>query len=65
MLSAAQRDAYERDIDRTSFSPQLSRLKADGLVKPKGGDDNWRLTLPGMIHCQKAWGAAENESAGP
>jgi hypothetical protein len=57
-------EVWERDIDRTSFSPQLSRLRADGLVKQKGGDDVWRLTLPGMIQCRKAWGAAENESAG-
>jgi hypothetical protein len=39
------RDAYGRDIDRTSMSPQISRLRTEGLLKQKGGEDNWRLTV--------------------
>lgn len=44
------RDAYKRDdIARPSFSPQLSRLKADGV-----------LTLKGKI-----WNLAERDEEGP
>jgi hypothetical protein len=52
---------YGRDIERTSFSPQLSRLKDEGLLKRKGGDDVWRLTLRGLDHCQNAWGVPITE----
>jgi hypothetical protein len=38
------KDAYGRDIDRTSLSPQIARLRDEGLLKQKGGEDNWRLT---------------------
>jgi len=40
-------DAYGRDIDRTSISPQLSRLKADGQLKQKldeNKEEKWFLT---------------------
>lgn len=37
-------DAYERDIDRTSLSPQLSRLKADGIVD-QDSEGRWMLLL--------------------
>jgi hypothetical protein len=42
------RDAYGRDIDRTSLNPQIARLRAEGLLKQKGGEDNWRLTNEGL-----------------
>ncbi len=37
------RDAYGREIERTSLSPQLSRLKDDGLLALTT-DGVWRLT---------------------
>jgi hypothetical protein len=39
------RDAYGREVDRTSMSPQIARLRDEKLLKQKGGEDNWRLTL--------------------
>src|SRR5262249_46839179 len=36
-------DAYGRELDRTSLSPQISRLNALELIKQKGGEDNWHL----------------------
>jgi hypothetical protein len=33
------RDAYGRDIERTSFSPQLSRLRDEGFIDSRDG--NW------------------------
>lgn len=40
------RDVYGRDISPTSLSPQLSRLRTDGLLKQKG-EDRWFLTNQG------------------
>jgi hypothetical protein len=38
------RDAYGRDIERSSLSPQLSRLKAGGIVEqPNLLNDVWKL----------------------
>ena len=36
-------DAYSRDIDRASFSPQLSRLKQDGRVTLNEQSGKWKL----------------------
>jgi hypothetical protein len=39
-------DAYGRNIHPSSMSPQLSRLKAEGLIKQKEGEI-WRFTVMG------------------
>jgi hypothetical protein len=36
-------DAYRRDIDRASFTPQLSKLKADGVLDQDGPTGRWSL----------------------
>jgi hypothetical protein len=42
------RDAYGRDIDRATLSPQITRLQRDGLIKADGGGV-WRLAeRPGV-----------------
>ena len=45
------KDAFARDIDRTSLSPQLSRLKEDGIITLAGAPGSlyagkWRLVIP-------------------
>jgi hypothetical protein len=42
------KNAYGREIDRTSISPQIARLRDDHFIKQKGGEDNWRLTQAGL-----------------
>jgi hypothetical protein len=42
------RDAYGRTIERSSLSPQLSRLKAEGRVMQDDGDI-WRVTAAGAL----------------
>jgi hypothetical protein len=36
------RDAYGRDVDRATLSPQITRLQRDGLIEASGGGV-WRL----------------------
>jgi len=36
------KDVFGREIDRTSMSPQLTRLREDGVVEQK--DMKWRLS---------------------
>jgi hypothetical protein len=38
-------DSYGYDVDSTSLSAEITRLRAEALVKQKGGPDNWRLTV--------------------
>jgi hypothetical protein len=42
------RDAYGREIDRNSLSPQIARLKDEHLIKQKPGEEVWRLTQEGL-----------------
>jgi hypothetical protein len=42
------RDAYGRDIERGSLSPQLSRMKAEGLIEQDAATDVWKLALRGV-----------------
>lgn len=62
-------DAYGRDIDRNSMSPQISRLRQEGLLKQKGGEDNWRLTVAavGRIQGERWYGPdpTEQGTSGP
>jgi hypothetical protein len=46
------RDAYGREIDRTSMGPQLSRLRDEGLIEQLIGmlnEGKWMLKLRGTI----------------
>jgi DNA-binding transcriptional ArsR family regulator len=38
------RDAFGKEIDRNSISPQLSRLREEGVVDQYGLDAKWKLT---------------------
>jgi hypothetical protein len=50
------RDAYGRDIDRNSLSPQISRLKEEHLIKQKPGEEVWRLTKEGITRLRaQSW----------
>jgi hypothetical protein len=47
------RDAYGREIDRTSMGPQLSRMRDEGvLIQPLGllNEGKWRLSPRSTIH---------------
>jgi hypothetical protein len=44
--------AYGREIDRTSISPQLTRMRDDGIIEqpPSSGEGGkWRLTMRGDL----------------
>jgi hypothetical protein len=61
-LRAHIRDTYGREIDRTSMSPQLARMRDEGiLVPPMGTPDEgkWRLNLRGTIEDAAARAAEE------
>jgi hypothetical protein len=51
-------DVYGRNIHPSSMSPQLSRLKADHLIKQKEGEI-WRLTLVGGHQAQEIGSSTE------
>jgi hypothetical protein len=40
------KNAYGRQVDRASLSPQLSRLKAEGIVR-QSNNDRWQLVPDG------------------
>jgi hypothetical protein len=39
------RERFDRVVDRNSISPQLTRLREEGLIHQSEGDGRWRLTL--------------------
>jgi len=41
------RDAYKRDIDRSSLTPQLSRLAQESSVQRDSDSEFWRITTQG------------------
>ena len=49
-LSEYMRKAYGREIDRNSISPQLARLRDEGLVQNTNAlSGKWELTLKGTL----------------
>jgi DNA-binding transcriptional ArsR family regulator len=49
-LSEYMRTAYRRDIDRNSISPQLARLREEGLVQNTNAlSGKWEIVLRGTI----------------
>jgi DNA-binding transcriptional ArsR family regulator len=48
-LSEYMRVAYQRDVDRNSISPQLARLRDEGLVETSVYTGKWELTLKGSL----------------
>jgi hypothetical protein len=47
--------AYKHESDPLTFREQLGRLNAQGVLKQKGGDDNWRLTKIGEAQASASW----------
>jgi hypothetical protein len=49
-LSEYMRRSYRRDVDRNSISPQLARLREEGLVENTNAlSGKWQLTLRGSL----------------
>jgi hypothetical protein len=62
------RNAYRRDIDRATLSPQISRLQRDGFIEA-GGGGVWRLVdrtnmrFPGVSNTDEAPTGDDPDSA--
>jgi len=55
--------ADEYDLDTTDLSPRIAELMRDGMLKLKGGPDNFRLTVKALNICEMVEGALRDQNS--